>query len=129
MTNPPPIEVVLIRQVGGYLATPLFLVDEDGNLDYYNEPAEILLGHRYEETGQLPLEEWGPLWKPTDADGQPLAPEDLPLAVAVRDRKPVQGSFWIRGLAGVARHLPVTASPLEAADGAHLGAFAIFWAN
>ena len=127
MTNPPPIEVVLIRQVGGYLATPLFLVDEDGNLDYYNEPAEALLGHRYEETGQLPLEEWGPLWKPTDADGHPLAAEDLPLAVAVRDRKPAQGSFSIRGLDGVQRQLTVTAIPLEGADGAHLGAFLIFW--
>ena len=127
MTNPPPIEVVLIRQVGGYLATPLFLVDEDGNLDYYNEPAEALLGHRYEETGELPLEEWGLLWKPTDADGHPLAPEDLPLAVAVRDRKPAQGSFSIRGLDGVPRQLMVTAIPLEGADGAHLGAFAIFW--
>lgn len=129
MTGPPPIEILLIRQVGGYLATPLFLVDEDGNLDYYNEPAEVLLGHRYEETGQLPLEEWGPLWKPTDADGRSLAPEELPLAVAVRDRKPAQGSFWIRSLDGVARHLTVTAIPLEAADGAHLGAFAIFWAS
>ena len=50
----PPIEVVLLRQVAGYLATPLFFVDEDGNLEYYNEPAEALLGHRYEETGQMP---------------------------------------------------------------------------
>jgi len=129
MTGPPPIEVLLIRQVGGYLATPLFLVDEAGNLDYYNEPAELLLGHRYEETGELPLETWGPMWKPTDADGRPLAAEELPLAVAVRDRKPVQGSFWIRGLDGVNRHLTVTALPLEASDGSHLGAFAIFWAS
>jgi hypothetical protein len=33
----------------------------------------------------------------------------------------------IRGLDGVVRQLTVTAFPLEAADGAHLGAVAIFW--
>jgi hypothetical protein len=129
MTGPPPIEVVLLRQVAGYLATPLFLVDEDGNLEYYNEPAELVLGHRYEETGQMSLEEWGRLWRPLHPDGRPMAPEEIPLAVAVRDRKPVQGSVSIRGLDGVDRRLTVTAIPLEAADGAHLGAFAIFWAT
>jgi len=123
----PPIEIVLLKQVAGYLATPLFLIDEDGSLEYFNEPAELLLGHRYEESDQMPLEEWGRLWAPTHPDGRPLAPDELPLAVAVRDRKPVQGTFSIRGLDGVERQLTVTALPLEAANGAHLGAVAIFW--
>ncbi len=92
----PPIEVVLLKQVAGYLAMPVFLVDEDGTLEYYNEPAEELLGQRYEETGQIPLEVWGKLWSPTDPDGRPLAPEELPVAVAVRDRRPVQGVVSIR---------------------------------
>ena len=122
-----PIEIVLLRQVAGYLATPLFVVDEDGTLEYYNEPAELLLGHRYEETGQMPLEEWGRLWAPTHPDGRPMDPEELPVAVAVRERKPVQGTLSIRGLDGVDRSLIVTAVPLEASDGAHLGAVAIFW--
>lgn len=123
----PPIEPMLIKQVAGYLATPVFLVDEDGTLEYYNEPAEALLGQRYEETGQIPLETWGQLWSPTWPDGRPLAPEELPLAIAVRHRRPVQGAFSIRGLDGRNRELTVTALPLEGADGTHLGAFAIFW--
>jgi PAS domain-containing protein len=123
------IEIVLLKQVAGYLATPVFLVDEDGTLEYYNEPAEALLGQRYEETGQIPLEIWGKLWTPTHPDGRPLLPEELPVAIAVRDRRPVQGTFSIRGLDGADRQLTVTALPLEAADGSHLGAFAIFWAT
>lgn len=123
----PPIELILLRQVGGYLATPMFVVDEDGTLEYYNEPAELLLGHRYEETGQMPLDEWGPMWAPTRPDGSAMPPDELPIAVAVRERKPVQGGLTIRGLDGVVRQLTVTAFPLEAADGAHLGAVAIFW--
>jgi PAS domain-containing protein len=123
----PPIEIVLLKQVAGYLATPVFLVDEDGGLAYYNEPAEALLGRRYEETGQIPLETWGSLWPATDGDGRALDHDELPLAIAVRDRRPVQGTLWIRDSGGHHRELTVTALPLEASDGAHLGAFAIFW--
>ena len=35
-----PVELILLKQVAGYLATPMFLVDPDGNLLFYNEPAE-----------------------------------------------------------------------------------------
>jgi hypothetical protein len=125
----PPIEIVLLKQVAGYLSTPFFLVDEEGGLEYYNEAAEVVLGHRYEESGWMSLEEWGRLWRPTDPDGRPLAPEELPVTVAVRDRKPVQATVSIRGLDGVDRQLTVTALPLEASDGTHLGALAIFWTD
>ena len=33
---------------------PIFLVDPEGTLVYYNEPAERLLGYRYDETGEMP---------------------------------------------------------------------------
>lgn len=123
----PPIEILLLKQVAGYLAMPVFVVDEDGALEYYNEPAEELLGQRYEETGQIPLENWGKLWLPTDPDGRHLDPEELPVALAVRERRPVLGNIAIRRPDGSDRHLTITALPLEAADGSHLGAFAIFW--
>jgi PAS domain-containing protein len=122
-----PVELILLKQVAGYLATPLFLVDPDGNLLYYNEPAEELLGHRYEETALLPHPEWGTMFSPTDGSGQSVLPEDLPLARALADRMPSQGSFFIRGRDGVDRHLAVTAVPLEGPCGTDLGALAIFW--
>jgi PAS domain-containing protein len=123
----PPIELLLLKQVAGYLAMPVFLVDEDGALVYYNEPAEELLGRRYEETGQIPLDIWGKLWAQTDLEGQQLAPEELPVAVAARDRRPVLGIISIRRPDGSDRQLTITALPFEAADGSLLGAFAIFW--
>jgi PAS domain-containing protein len=106
----------------------MFLVDSAGNLLFYNEPAEELLGHRYEETGQMPLAEWGTIFSPTDSLGRPMPPDDLPLARALADRTPAQGSFFIRGLDGISRHLSVTAVPLEGPGGTDLGALAIFWA-
>jgi PAS domain-containing protein len=123
----PPIEMLLLRQVASYLAMPMFVVDADGELVYYNEPAEALLGRRYEETGQMPMEVWGTIFTPTDSDGQPLPPEQLPLAMAVQRRHPTQGSFWILGLDGVTRRLVVSAIPLDDSDGRPLGAVAIFW--
>lgn len=123
----PPVEMLLLRQVASYLAMPMFVVDADGELVYYNEPAEALLGRRYEETGQMPLEVWGTIFTPTDSDGQPLPPEHLPLAMAVQRRHPTQGSFWILGLDGVTRRLVVSAIPLNDPEERPLGAFAIFW--
>jgi len=123
----PPIEILLLKQVAGYLAMPVFLIDKDGALEYYNEPAEELLGQRYEETGQIPLEIWGKIWAPTDMEGRLLAPHELPVAVAGRERRPVLGRVAIRRPDGSNRVLTITALPLEAADGSQLGAFAIFW--
>jgi hypothetical protein len=46
-----PIQIILTRQLAGYLSVPLFLVDPKGDLLFYNEPAEALLGRRFDETG------------------------------------------------------------------------------
>ena len=39
-----PIEIILMRELADHLATPIFVVDPDGDLLFYNEPAEKLLG-------------------------------------------------------------------------------------
>ena len=72
-----PIEVILMRQLASTLAMPIFLVDAGGTLVFYNEPAERVLGMRFDETGELPPGEWATLWVPTEGDGSPLAPERL----------------------------------------------------
>ena len=70
-----PIEVILTRQLASTLAMPVFLVDPDGTLLFYNEPAERLLGMRFDETGEMSAGEWSSLWVPSEDDGRPLAPE------------------------------------------------------
>jgi PAS domain-containing protein len=121
------IEVILMRQLASYLAMPIFLVDPAGNLVFYNEPAEALLGHRYEETGEMPLAEWAQLFQPTSEDGLPLPPEALPLVIALRQHRAAHLAFQIHGLDGVHRKIEVTAFPLDGQGGCHLGAVAIFW--
>jgi hypothetical protein len=121
------VELILLKQVASYLATPIFLVDLMGTLLFYNEPAEVLLGKRYDETGEMPLEEWGTIFSPTDRDGSPLPPEEIPLAISVLYHRPAFGDLSITGLDGVRRDLSTAAFPLIGQNDRHLGAIAMFW--
>jgi len=121
------IEVILTRHLASYLAMPMFIVDPVGNLVFYNEPAEGILGRRFEETGEMPASEWSTVFTPRDEAGAPLPPETLPLMIALNERRPAYRTFWISGLDGVPRHLEVTAIPLVGQSDRFLGAVAIFW--
>src|SRR4051812_47687371 len=106
------IEVILSRQLASYLATPIFIVDTAGNLLYYNEPAEGILGLRYAETGEMPVHEWSTVFVPRDQDGTPVLSESLPLVEALTEHLPAHRNFWIHGLDGARRHIEVVAFPL-----------------
>jgi hypothetical protein len=124
---PHEVELILTKQLASYLSMPIFLVDLAGNLLFYNEPAEQLLGSRYDETGEMPFEEWGTIFAPVDDEGVPIPPEGLPLAVAVQQGRPAHGTFTIKGLDGVPRNIAATAFPLVGQHDRALGAVAIFW--
>jgi PAS domain-containing protein len=121
------VELILTRQWASYLAVPVWLAGADENLLYYNEPAEQLLGLRFDETGAMPLGELSDVFQIMDEDGSPLPPAEIPLGVALRGRRPAYRSLRWRGLDGVWHHGAVTAFPLEGQGGRHLGAVAIFW--
>ena len=122
-----PIELILTRHLASTLAMPIFLVDADGTLVFYNEAAERLLGMRFEETGEMPANEWATKWTPTTADGAAIPPEEVPLVVAVTQRRPAHGTLVIRGLDGRRWHVEVHAIPLVQAGDRVVGAAAFFW--
>lgn len=121
------IEVILTRQLASYLSLPMFIVDQEGTLVFYNEPAEAILGHRFDETGEVPAQEWASAYTATDDAGVPVPRDQLPLMVALRDERPAHGHLVIRGLDQVQRHIEITAFPLTGQAGRRLGAVAIFW--
>jgi hypothetical protein len=92
-----PIQIILVRQLAGYLSVPLFLVDQKGNLLFYNEPAEVILGRRFDETGVMPAEVWSSAFTPEDSDGNPIPPEGLPLMITITKQRPAYRRFFIRG--------------------------------
>lgn len=121
------IELILIRQLASYLAMAVFIVDAAGNMVFYNEPAERILGHRFDETGEMPATEWATAWMPTDEKGNPVAPEALPLWIALHDRRVATSRFWIRGRDNVPRYIEVVAFPLLGQEERHLGAVSLLW--
>ncbi len=122
-----PIQIILTRQLAAYLSVPLFLVDPKGNLLFYNEPAEAILGRRFDETGAMPLEEWLSAFTRFDDEGQPIQPEDHPLMITLTKKRPINKRYHIRGLDGVVRHIEVTSIPITGLQGDLLGAVALFW--
>jgi PAS domain-containing protein len=122
-----PIETILMRQLATYLTTPVFIVDAAGTLLFYNEAAEVLLGRRFDEAGEMAFKEWSTVFLPANEDGTPLAPDSIPLAIALRQRRPAHGRLTIRGLDGVPRTIEGMAFPLEGQSGRHLGAVVFFW--
>jgi PAS domain-containing protein len=123
------IEVILSRHLAEYLAMPIFIVNPDGDLIFYNEPAESILGTRYAETGIMPASEWSTIFHAMDHERVLLPPEELPLMIALARRHPAHKLFWIEGLDGVLREIEVTAFPLVGQADRFLGAIAIFWEN
>ncbi len=121
------IEVILARHLAEYLAMPIIIVDPGGDLIFYNEPAESVVGVRFDETGPMPVGKWAAVFQPLDMHGNPLPPEERPLMKALTYQCPTHKSFWIRGVDGNLRQIEVTAFPLKAQAGRFLGALAVFW--
>jgi PAS domain-containing protein len=122
-----PIQIILIRQLAGYIGVPLFLADPNGDLLFYNEPAEAIVGLRFEETGAIPAQTWTSMFAQTDEQGQPIPPEELPLIIALATRRPAYKRFYIRGMNGVRRHIEVASIPIVGLQGEFLGAMSLFW--
>jgi PAS domain-containing protein len=121
------IEIILSRQLADSLSIPVFIVDTVGNLMFYNEPAEEILGLRYEETGAMPVEEWSSIFKPQDENGNLLLPEELPLVQTIGMQMPAHGVFWIHNLKGRFYKISVTSYPIMGRPNRFLGAVALFW--
>jgi len=121
------IEIILNRQLADCLSIPVFITDTAGNLIFYNEPAEEVLGQRFEETGEMPVEEWSTVFKPLDKMGNPLPPEELPLVRTLKEELPHHKSFIIESLKGQLQNISVTSYPIISRTGKFLGAVAIFW--
>jgi PAS domain-containing protein len=121
------VEVILARHLAENLALPIFIVDPKGNLIFFNEPAEAVLGLRFGDTGLLPASEWSTMFKPVDQDGTPIVPEDLPLMIAMMHGHPAHRGFWIRDLEEKLRQIELTAFPLIGQSGRISAAVAIFW--
>src|SRR5689334_23015310 len=121
------IEIILTRQLASYLAMPILLFDASATLLYYNEPAEAILGLRFEETGEMQLDEWYRVFRLTAEDGSAVPDEARPLFLALHKQKPSHRRLRLQTCDGRVKKVEGTAFPLEGQGARHLGAMIVFW--
>lgn len=119
--------LILARELADNLATPLFLVDRQGDVLFYNEPAEVVLGRSFAEAATMSRTEWVEAFPTQDLEGRTLGLRELPLIRTLIDRRPHRRRVCLRALDGAERTLTVHAYPLLARTEELLGAMAFFW--
>ena len=56
--------LILAREFASNLSTPTLIADARGYLVFYNEAAEAVVGRRFSETGEMPLDDWLAAFEP-----------------------------------------------------------------
>jgi PAS domain-containing protein len=119
--------LILAREFAANLATPMLIVDDEGQLVFFNEAAEALVGSTFAEVGEIPLDEFSASLAPRTPDSEPLASERRPTKIALDERRAAHERLQITSLDGVEREVGVTAFPLFAHADEFVGIVAIFW--
>ncbi|HSG12265.1 MAG TPA: hypothetical protein VLA22_00180 [Gaiellaceae bacterium] len=121
------LALIIARELASQLATATFIADAAGDLVFYNEAAEEILGRTFAEAGPMPAESWTSQFLLEDLDGDSLPLERMPAGIALLERRPAHGELRMTGLDGQRRLLSVTAVPLFASPTEFVGMIALFW--
>ena len=122
------VEMILVRHLAGYLFVPVLVVDTTGTAIFYNEPAERILGVRFEETGRIDPEEADRLIELSDDPAAGPDEAGRPLVTALQQRRPSHARrSLLRRSDRVRLQVEVTAFPIIGQDDRLLGAVAMFW--
>jgi PAS domain-containing protein len=121
------VELILLRQLLSRFPLPASLVDADGNLVYFNPATERLLGFEYEVMGEFPISRYRELLDPREPDESPMEVRQMPISIALHDRRPQQYRMIIHGADGAPHRIVTTAIPLDGQGGTSLGAMNFFW--
>jgi len=77
-----------LREILDALPVALYTTDGEGRITYYNEASVDMSGRR----PALGDDKWCVTWKLFHPDGTPLAHDECPMAVALREQSPVRGA-------------------------------------
>ena len=121
------LALIVARELAANLATPMFLIDASGDLVFYNDAAEQIIGKSFAELGTISALEWGEMLHLTTVDGEPLRRRNSPPGIAFAERRPAHAKLQVTALDGTVRLVEVTAYPLFAKTDEMDGVVAIFW--
>ena len=120
------VALILARELAVNVSTPMWIWDETGELVYYNEHVQELLGSAHSDIGLVRLDEL-PQLDPRDLTGEPIDVNELPAAIATRSKRPAHRDVLITALDGSRKAVSATAFPLFARGGEFVGAVSVFW--
>jgi PAS domain-containing protein len=121
-----PLQLILARNLLTNISVPGFLADDQGGLVFYNEAAESLLGIPFQVAGHMDPEEWRARFGPFDSAGELIPFEDVPLTIALRERRPVHTRLYIHSVGGRVHDIEVSAFPLTTNE-EPTGVIGLFW--
>jgi PAS domain-containing protein len=121
------VEVILLKQLAGYLAMPVWLMDENGNLLFYNEAAEPLVGRAFADSGPITANELADLFVTTSEDGEPIPNDQLSTVIALTERQPSHSRLRFQAFDGASHLIDLTALPITGQGDRHLGVVVFFW--
>jgi PAS domain-containing protein len=118
---------ILAREFASNLATPTLLVDAAGQLIFFNEAAEELLGRRFAELGEMSIDDFSARVAPRLEGDDPLPQARRPTKVALEERRATHEDMTITSFDGEERRIGVTAFPLFAQQDEFVGIVVIWW--
>ena len=121
------LTLILARGFASNLSMPISVHDPTGTIVFYNESAEDAFGVAFAELGELSAAAWTARYAPKDADGTSIPLEELPVGVALTERRPAHRTVYFTRPDDVGYVAEVTAFPLMGREEELFGAMRIFW--
>jgi hypothetical protein len=121
------LPLILARELASNLATPMFLLDAQGMLVFYNDAAALLIGKPFAELGEIPGSEFGAVLQLSTPDGEQIRRRDSPAGIALFEQRPAHRTLLATAYNGRRLHVDATAYPLFGATGDMHGVVSVFW--
>jgi PAS domain-containing protein len=121
------LTLILGRGFATNLSMPISVHDSTGRVVFYNESAEAVFGMEFAETGELSAAEWTARVSPEEADGTPIPLKELPVGVALTERRPAHRVVHFTDPHRSRYAAEVTAFPLMGREEELFGAMRLFW--
>ena len=121
------LPLIVAREFASNVATPVFLVDSDNELVFYNEAAQIAFGTPFAQPGTMKHGDWSERFQPTRADGTTYPREELPVVIALDKHIAAHGAMQVTAPDGTRVNVEITAVPLWSSPEEFAGVMAIGW--
>ncbi|HET6396670.1 MAG TPA: PAS domain S-box protein [Pseudoxanthomonas sp.] len=76
-----------LRQILNAIPAAIYMTDAQGRITFFNDAAVEFSGRH----PKLGTDEWCVSWRLYDADGNPIRHDECPMAVALREQRPIRG--------------------------------------